>query len=347
MLFEINPAKSHLNFRYTLSINMGYLSAKKTSTTNSLIKAYQVSNSEGEKREILTELYSLWEKAIYNLSWFVLGKNKHNLECIKADTGLIFTDIKQEAFFGFKQVVETYDPSKAGFFTYLAGGIRHHLHCYLSQMRKGNHHLQFFGRFRHATFNQEKGKRGFELDDLWQIHLNIDNYEEPLEFEIEYRNKKTSKLKFAKSAFSNKVLCALNAIMFQGTTSLDNMINMGFEPRDIYSWRPDQALEEKELTIKLEKLLLTMDEFGEHGKDNRIRLVLTAYYGLNFFSDETKALGLEPRTDHTLNEIGDVIGLTRARVGQLKEDGLKKLRNNVRMNVLRGIVDEHWFDNGE
>ncbi len=312
--------------------------------TNSLINAYQVSDSEETKMVILTELYGLWEKAISNLSWFVLGKNKHNLECIERSTGLTFSDIKQEAFFGFKQAVETYDSNKARFFTYLAGGIRHHLHCYLSQMRRGNHNLQFFSKFRYAAFEQEKGEKGFELDDLWQIHLDINSYRNLLRFRIKNKGKSYD-YAFSKKAFSQKLLCALNAVMFQETISLDDMVSRGIEPKDKLVWKPGQALEEKDLTVKLEKLLLTIYKFGDNGRDNKVRLILTARYGLDLFSDEIIDLGLEPGRAYKRAAIGRRMGLTRERIRQLNNKGLNGLRNDARINALRNVIDDYWFDN--
>ena len=49
--------------------------------------------------------------------------------------------------------------------------------------------------------------------------------------------------------------------------------------------------------------------------DDREREIIERYHGLNY-------------TPHTLQEIGDVFGLTKERVRQIKEKALRKLRND-------------------
>ena len=41
---------------------------------------------------------------------------------------------------------------------------------------------------------------------------------------------------------------------------------------------------------------------------------------------------------HTLEEIGDVFGLTRERVRQIKEKSIKKLKNNYRNRLLKAYL---------
>lgn len=77
---------------------MRYLTNVEATKTDQLIKTYQLSDSEEIKRTILTVLYVLWKPAIFNFSWYFIGKSKHNLECIEASSGLRFEDLTQEAF---------------------------------------------------------------------------------------------------------------------------------------------------------------------------------------------------------------------------------------------------------
>lgn len=237
--------------------------------------------------------------------------------------------------------METYDPTKArdpaklSFFTYLCGGIRHDLHCYLSKARRGHHNFTWVNQMKNASFNGETDKKGFSFDDLWQIHLDINSYDEPLVFETR-RKGELFKQQYTKSAFSSKVLNTLNAKRFQEPSSLDSLMDSE-EPADLSGWRPDKALEEKELTFKLKNLLLSL--LGD-----RVRLILTARYGLNFFPDEIKALGFEPGISYNNAAIGRKIELTKERVRQLKDKCLKRFEIKVRRDVLRTIVEDYWFD---
>lgn len=56
--------------------------------------------------------------------------------------------------------------------------------------------------------------------------------------------------------------------------------------------------------------------------------ILRYYFGLN---------GTRP---HTLEEIGEVLGLTRERVRQIKEKSIKKLKNNYRNKLLKSYLGE-------
>lgn len=134
------------------------------------------------------------------------------------------------------------------------------------------------------------------------------------------------------------MLNTLNAKMFQEPISLDSELeDRAYEPEDRNVWEPDQALEEKELTIKLENLLLSL-------LDNRSRLILTARYGLNFFPREIEDLGFEPGIPYNNAAIGRKIKLTKERVRQLKDKCLKRFEIKARRDVLRTIVEDYWFD---
>ena len=61
---------------------------------------------------------------------------------------------------------------------------------------------------------------------------------------------------------------------------------------------------------------------------------------LNTLSDREKTVimlrfGLEDGTNHTLKEIGKVLGVTRERARQIEEKAMQKLRNPVRANQLK------------
>lgn len=316
---------------------MRYLTNVEATKTNLLIKAYQLSESEETKRGVLTELYGLWGKTISNFVWSLLGRSRYVLRRIETTSGLKLKDIEQEAFFGFRDAVETYKPTEAKFSTYLFIGIKHHLNCCLNKAKKGNNCLLWLYQMKSAKFNEMKGKVGFNLENLWQLHLDIQSYQEPLLFERKIGGE-VYEQRYTRRGFSNKVLNTINARRFQRSMSLDSIIDSE-EPADLSGWTPDQALEEKELTIKLENLLLSL-------LDNRSRLILTARYGLNFFPREIEDLGFEPGIPYNNAAIGRKIKLTKERVRQLKDKCLKRFEIKARRDVLKSVLDNYWFDEG-
>ncbi len=81
---------------------------------------------------------------------------------------------------------------------------------------------------------------------------------------------------------------------------------------------PDEKLMEESLTRELKSGLSILSP--------RELEVLSAYYGLN------------GKSAMTLEEIGDFFGLTRERVRQIKERGLRRLRRSYNRNALRSYL---------
>ena len=82
--------------------------------------------------------------------------------------------------------------------------------------------------------------------------------------------------------------------------------------------RPDHNMMRESLSSDIEDVLDTLPEKEKN--------VVRMYFGIG----ERNAL--------TLNEIGDVYDLTRERVRQIKENGLRKLRNRSRSQVLKAYL---------
>lgn len=78
--------------------------------------------------------------------------------------------------------------------------------------------------------------------------------------------------------------------------------------------RPDAVVNNRELSIQIKKVLSSLTE-----KEERI---LSLRYGL------------EDGEEHTLDEIGSIIGVTRERIRQIEHKALKKLRNPERSKDL-------------
>ena len=83
---------------------------------------------------------------------------------------------------------------------------------------------------------------------------------------------------------------------------------------------PDDAVLEADSRAQIDNVLSTLDE--------RERYIVRCYYGLD---------GEEPLT---LEQIGDLMGLTRERVRQLKERALGKLRHPERYQFLAPLAQE-------
>lgn len=83
---------------------------------------------------------------------------------------------------------------------------------------------------------------------------------------------------------------------------------------------PDKGLLNNSLQQEIERSLSTLGE--------REAEIIRYYFGLN---------GTRP---HTLEEIGEVFGLTRERVRQIKEKAIKKLKNNYRNKLLKTYLGE-------
>ena len=83
---------------------------------------------------------------------------------------------------------------------------------------------------------------------------------------------------------------------------------------------PDNELMNNSLRKEIERTLSTLGE--------REAEIIKYYFGLNGYSQ------------HTLEEIGDVFGLTRERVRQIKEKSIKKLKNNYRNQLLKTYLGQ-------
>jgi RNA polymerase primary sigma factor len=99
----------------------------------------------------------------------------------------------------------------------------------------------------------------------------------------------------------------------EGNTMYDVLLNMETPS-------PDRGLLNSSLQKEIERSLATLGE--------REAEIIRYYFGLN---------GTRP---HTLEEIGEVFGLTRERVRQIKEKAIKKLKNNYRNKLLKSYLGE-------
>lgn len=82
----------------------------------------------------------------------------------------------------------------------------------------------------------------------------------------------------------------------------------------------DDQLVLESLRDEIARILLLLSE--------RERMIIEAFFGIN------------NQQDMTLEEIGDKFGLTRERVRQIKEKAIRRLRNNMKSNLLKSYLGQ-------
>jgi RNA polymerase primary sigma factor len=83
---------------------------------------------------------------------------------------------------------------------------------------------------------------------------------------------------------------------------------------------PDDGLVINSLKKEIERTLMTLED--------REAEILRYYFGLSGYSQ------------HTLEEIGEMLNLTRERVRQIKEKSIKRLKNNYRNRLLKAYLGQ-------
>lgn len=109
-------------------------------------------------------------------------------------------------------------------------------------------------------------------------------------------------------------LCSLDSQTYdeENANSLSDLLTNELTPS------PDNDLIETSLKIEIERLLCKLN--------SREAAVLSSYYGLN---------GRQPST---IDDIGRTLGLTRERVRQIRDNTIKKLRNNQFLTILKPFL---------
>ena len=122
-------------------------------------------------------------------------------------------------------------------------------------------------------------------------------------------------LELAPSDVKESILAAGQSVSMDATVHPDEDMNMYDYLLSEDSLKPDKELLNESLRGEIERVLNTLTP--------READIVRLYFGLNH------------NHPHTLDEIGDIMGLTRERVRQIKEKALKKLKQSTRCKLLR------------
>ncbi|OFY20137.1 MAG: RNA polymerase subunit sigma [Bacteroidetes bacterium GWF2_33_38] len=153
-----------------------------------------------------------------------------------------------------------------------------------------------------------------KIGSLKKINRTLAKLEQ--QFEREPTAEEIAKeLEIAPSEVASAMGNSFRYVSMDAPLSNDDDSSMYEVLRDEDAHKPDDNLLDESLRKEIERSLATLPK--------READTLRYYYGLN---------GLQP---HTLEEIGDIIGLTRERVRQIKEKAIHKLKNKSRSKILR------------
>ena len=122
-------------------------------------------------------------------------------------------------------------------------------------------------------------------------------------------------LELAPSDVKESILAAGQSVSMDAPVHPDEDMNMYDYLLSEDSLKPDKELLNESLRGEIERVLNTLTP--------READIVRLYFGLNH------------NHPHTLDEIGDIMGLTRERVRQIKEKALKKLKQSTRCKLLR------------
>jgi len=122
-------------------------------------------------------------------------------------------------------------------------------------------------------------------------------------------------LELAPSDVKESILASGQPISMDAPLRPDEDVNMYDYLLGEDSLKPDKELLNESLRKEIERVLNTLS--------SREADIVRLYFGLNH------------NHPHTLDEIGDIMGLTRERVRQIKEKALKKLKQSTRCKPLR------------
>ncbi len=125
-------------------------------------------------------------------------------------------------------------------------------------------------------------------------------------------------LQIAPSEVKESILSAGQSVSMDAPVNAEEDMNMYDFLFSEESLKPDKELLHESLRREIERVLSTLSP----REAETVRL----YFGLN------------NNHPHTLDEIGDIMGLTRERVRQIKEKALRKLKQSTRCHLLRAYL---------
>lgn len=204
--------------------------------------------------------------------------------------GLTLTDLISEGNLGLFKAAQRFDPSKGfKFISYAVWWIRQSIMQAISeQSRMVRLPLNRISMIKKIVKTNNLLEQGFERS------INIKELAKEL-------NMDESEILYALEISGNTV--SLDAEVFEGNENKNNLLD--FLPNDL-QYGPDTVLMNDSLKNELRKALTALTEK---------EAVIIQYY-----------FGIDRENSLTLEEIGEILGLTRERIRQIKEKALRKLR---------------------
>lgn len=204
--------------------------------------------------------------------------------------GLTLTDLISEGNLGLFKAAQRFDPSKGfKFISYAVWWIRQSIMQAISeQSRMVRLPLNRISTIKKIVKTNNSLEQGYERSiNIKELAKELDMNETDVLYALEISGNTVS----------------LDAEIFEGNENKNNLLD--FLPNDL-QYGPDSLLMKDSLKNEMRKALTSLTEK---------EAVIIQYY-----------FGIDRENSLTLEEIGEILGLTRERIRQIKEKALRKLR---------------------
>jgi RNA polymerase primary sigma factor len=220
--------------------------------------------------------------------------------------GCSLEDLVSEGNIGLIKAARRYDSTRGcKFISYAVWWIRQSIMCYLNENLKGIRlPLNKIGQLNKIKKVQDK------FEQIHQRKPTTDETIEILDFDISPED-------FENIFLIDKGFQSLNVEVSNNNSKFESFTLENLIP-DYTFKKTDEKLEDEDLKLVINNILNNMPK--NH------RLVIELYYGLN---------GQEPKS---LDEIGEILDLTKERIRQIRKDALKILSKKRNYNLVQSYI---------